>query len=172
MSTKEKYRKLKKEAHDLFVSDGLSAVEISGRLGVSKKSISAWVNENEQSWKRERDARANAQSKSGDNIREIISMLSDKKLQILRDISDAEVTGDKERLLELRKGAASLSNEVAQWNKTLQEMDKKGNRITLAIFLEVMDTIFDQLRNYDIDLYNKSLDFQELLVNEQTKILS
>ena len=40
--TKEYYRKLKKEAHDLYVHQGLSNKEISVQLRVSKKSVSKW----------------------------------------------------------------------------------------------------------------------------------
>lgn len=171
MATSEKYRKLKKEARELFVNDGLTAVEISARIAVSQKTLSNWINADNGAWKRERDARINSSAKQGDNIREIISIMSEQKLTILREIQDAEIAGEKELLLTLRKNAATLDDAVAKWNKTLQEMNKNGNRITLSIFLEVMDTIFDQLRNWDADIYNKTLDFQEMLVNEQTKIL-
>ncbi len=171
MATTQKYRKLKKEAHDLFVNDGLTAVEINQRIGVSQKTLSAWINENSGAWKKERDARMNNSAKQGDNIREIIGIMSDNKLKLLRDISDAEISGDKELLLTLRKSAATLDDAVAKWNKALQEMSKNGNRITLSIFLECMDMIFDKLRVYDADMYQQTLDFQEALVNEQTKIL-
>ena len=171
MATTEKYRKLKKEAHDLFVNDGLTAVEISTRLSVSKKTLSAWINDSDSAWKRERDARMNTSAKQGDNIREIIGILSEKKLALFKKISDAEINNNKELLLSLRKDAASIDDAVAKWNKTLQDMNKGANRITLSIFLECMDMIFDNLRIYDAEMYQQTLDFQEALVNEQTKIL-
>lgn len=167
----EKYRKLKKEAHDLFVNDGLTAVEISSRISVSKKTLSAWINDNDSAWKRERDARMNSSAKQGDNIREIIGILSEKKLLLFKQINDAEISNNRELLLSLRKDAASIDDAVAKWNKTLQDMNKGANRITLSIYLEVMDSIFDNLRNYDAELYNKTIEFQELLINEQSKLI-
>ena len=48
MPSKEYYRKLKKEAHDLYVNDGLTCREISERVNVSEKSVSAWINANDR----------------------------------------------------------------------------------------------------------------------------
>ena len=108
MPSKEYYRKLKKEAHDLYVNDGLTCREISERVNVSEKSVSAWINANDGLWKKERQSAAISVKQQGDNLKEIIKMLADDKLEILRQIDEATKEGDKERELELRKQASSV----------------------------------------------------------------
>ena len=56
MPSKEYYRKLKKEAHDMYVNGCLSCREISERTGVSEKSVSKWINADDGTWKKERQA--------------------------------------------------------------------------------------------------------------------
>ncbi|MCS2592253.1 hypothetical protein NXW19_26425 [Bacteroides ovatus] len=52
MPSKEYYRKLKKEAHDLYVREGMTCKEISTRINVSERSVSSWINENDALWKK------------------------------------------------------------------------------------------------------------------------
>lgn len=170
MPSKEYYRKLKKEAHDLYVNECLSNREIAERINVSEKSVSSWTNGNDGLWKKERQAAIVNSKKQGDNLREIIAILADQKLQLLHDIDEAGAQGDTGRVLELRKQAASLDNSVAQWGKQLAELDKQ-NRITLSVYLEVMDRIFESLKAFDAELYYRSLDFQESHIYETSKIL-
>ena len=180
-----KYKKLKIEAKRLFVTDGLTASEISIRLGISKKTMSIWVNENEQAWKKEREARMQSTTKQGDNIRAIISELSERRLAIMRQVEeietkianltgkgkDAEIIDMRNQVLDLRKQSVNIADETSKWNKALNESYKGSNRITLSIYLEVMDSIFDYLRKWNPDIYNQTIDFQEQLLNEQSRIL-
>lgn len=53
MPSKEYYRKLKKEAHDLYVREGMTCKEISTRINVSERSVSSWINEKDALWKKE-----------------------------------------------------------------------------------------------------------------------
>ena len=160
MPSKEYYRKLKKEAHDLYVREGMTCKEISTRINVSERSVSSWINENDALWKKERQASVISSQKQGDNLKQIINILADQKLELLRMID----------VLELRKQAATLDNSVAQWGNQLKEVDKK-NRITLAIYIDVMSRIFDAMKVYDADLYFKTLDFQENHLYEAAKML-
>ncbi|MCS2279305.1 hypothetical protein NXW50_14250 [Bacteroides thetaiotaomicron] len=52
MPSKEYYRKLRKEAHDLYVREGMTCKEISTRINVSERSVSSWINENDALWKK------------------------------------------------------------------------------------------------------------------------
>ena len=180
-----KYKKLKVEAKKLFVIDGLTASEISIRLAISKKTLSIWVNENEQAWKKEREARMQSTTKQGDNIRAIISELAERRLAIMRQVEeietkianlngkgiDADTIALRNQILELRKQSVNIADETSKWNKALNESYKGNNRITLSIYLEVMDSIFDYLRKWNPDIYNQTIDFQEQLLNEQSRIL-
>lgn len=170
MPSKEYYRKLKKEAHDLYVRDGMMCKEIYERINVSERSVSNWINENDALWKKERQASVISSQKQGDNLKQIINILADQKLELLRMIDEAIAEGESDKVLELRKQAATLDNSVAQWGNQLKEVDKK-NRITLAIYIDVMSRIFDAMKVYDADLYFKTLDFQENHLYEAAKTL-
>ena len=86
MPSKEYYRKLKKEAHDLYVREGMTCKEISTRINVSERSVSSWINENDALWKKERQASVISSQKQGDNLKQIINILADQKLELLRMI--------------------------------------------------------------------------------------
>ena len=135
----------------------LGCREISERTGVSEKSVSKWINADDGTWKKERQAAVVNGRKQGENLREIIHILADQKLQLLRDIDGAAAAGETERVLELR-------------GKQLAETDKQ-NRVTLSVYLDVMDRIFDALNAFDPELYYRTLDFQESHINETSKIL-
>ena len=66
MPSKEYYRKLKKEAHDLYVREGMTCKEISTRINVSERSVSSWINENDALWKKERQASVISSQKQGE----------------------------------------------------------------------------------------------------------
>lgn len=168
--SKEYYKKLRKEAHDLYVNDGLSNKEISERLKVSEKSVSKWINDNEGLWKEERRAAVVNSKQQAGNIKEIIRMLAEDKLDILQRIDEAEKEGDKELVMELRKQAASLDNSVNAWGKQMENMNKE-NRITLSVYLEVMDRVFDAMKIANPHLYYESLDFQEAHIYDVSKLL-
>lgn len=168
--SKEYYKKLRKEAHDLYVNDGLSNKEISERLKVSEKSVSKWINDNEGLWKEERRAAVVNSKQQAGNIKEIIRMLAEDKLEILQRIDEAEKEGDKELVMELRKQAASLDNSVNAWGKQMENMNKE-NRITLSVYLEVMDRVFDAMKTTNPHLYYESLDFQEAHIYDVSKLL-
>lgn len=168
--SKEYYKKLRKEAHDLYVNDGLSNKEISERLKVSEKSVSKWINDNEGLWKEERRAAVVNSKQQAGNIKEIIRMLAEDKLDILQRIDEAEKEGDKELVMELRKQAASLDNSVNAWGKQMENMNKE-NRITLSVYLEVMDRVFDAMKKANPHLYYESLDFQEAHIYDVSKLL-
>lgn len=170
MPSKEYYRKLKKEAHDLYVREGMMCKEISERINVSERSVSNWINENDGLWKKERQASVISSKKQGDNLKQIINILADQKLELLRMIDEAIAEGDSDKVLELRKQAAGLDNSVAQWGNQLKEVDKK-NRIMLAIYIDVMGRIFDAMKAYNAELYFKTLDFQENHLYEAAKLL-
>ena len=135
-----------------------------------KRQVSSWINENDALWKKERQASVISSQKQGDNLKQIINILADQKLELLRMIDEAIAEGDSDKVLELRKQAATLDNSVAQWGNQLKEVDKK-NRITLAIYIDVMSRIFDAMKVYDADLYFKTLDFQENHLYEAAKML-
>lgn len=167
---KADYRKLKAEAKRLFM-DGKSQKEIAEALKVSTVTLSTWSREG--GWKAERDARLNNDRNRVENIRHIIGCLSEQKIKLLGEITLAEAAGDAEEVLKLRKAADSLADEVSKWNKSLQGMQTECRRqVTLAVYLEVMDSIFRDMQATAPELFRQSIDFQEAHVAKATQIYS
>lgn len=168
MGTTADYRKRKVEAKRLFM-DGKSQKEIAEIVKVSAVTLSGWCRDG--GWKTERDSRLNNEQNRIENIRNIIGCLSDQKIKLLGEIAQAEAEGDTEQVLKLRKSADSLADEVSKWNKSLQGMQTEGRRrITLAVYLEVMDSIFRDMQATAPELFRQSIDFQEAHIAKATQI--
>jgi sugar-specific transcriptional regulator TrmB len=155
----------KKIAYDMYVYMGKTAKEISERTGVSEKTLSGWINANEGLWKKERESRNMSPAKRVANIEQIISGLADKRLKLDRELDEAENGNDPEKAEEIRKSIAKTDDAVSKWNKTLRDINKE-NRIPLAVYLEVMQSIFDALKIADQKLYMKTIDFQEKHIHD------
>lgn len=160
---------MRKEAEKMFVYEGLGNKEIARKLGVSEKSVSAWINDNDGLWKKKRLADSISTDKRNGNINEIINRLAQQKLDLLDKIDRALEEDDDEQVAELRKQASSLDNSVAQWRKQREDMNKT-NRIDFSIYIEIMNKIFDAMQVSDPELYFRTLDFQEQHLASVSKI--
>ncbi len=158
-------------AHNLYVEQGKTAKEISALLHVSEKTISAWVNANDEAWKKERNARTTSPLKRIENIREIIGNLADRRINLGKELITLEKDGDNEAIEAKRKEISQIDDAVSKWNKTLKDLDKE-NRVSLAGHLKIMDEIFDTMRHFDEKLYYNTIKFQEhYLVVISSKLL-
>lgn len=137
---------------------GKKQKEIAQILKITEATVSKWATEGK--WKAERDARMNSSKERLEAIKEVISQLTNKRLNVFKEIEEAENNGDKATLFDLKKESAALSQEVAIQTKALERMEK-DSRISLATYLEVMDSIFSALNQYDQATYMKTIDFQE-----------
>lgn len=156
---KKDFQKLKRLAFEYIVVQGKSLEETSDLVGVSKISLSRWGNEVEPTWTDQRKARQQCYTTDAENTRKIITLLSENRLEIELKIREAIRLGNKEEELGLREQARGISDDISKHNKTLQTLDKE-NRITLGVYIDVMEDIFDSLRAYDEDLFIKCVDFQ------------
>lgn len=167
---KEKERRT---AHILFVEHDKTAKDISALVNVSEKTLSAWINK--YGWKQERDARVLSPYKRQENIRQIITSLSEERLALQRSLrhlpGDALSDENPHRASEIRSAISKIDDAVSKWNKTLDNMTAEA-RISLTTYLSVMDGIFNALRCYDAALYVKTIDFQEEHVREITEKLA
>lgn len=130
--------------------------------------MSQWANEGQ--WRKEKKARQSTASVSTDNLKKIILLLSDRRLEIEDQINESIKAGDSALELELRKQASSVSDEISKHNKTLQTIQKES-KVTLGIYIDVMDDIFDHLRNEDPELWEKTIEFQTTLIRKKTNEL-
>ena len=154
--------KEKRIAFDYYTNQGFTAKAISDIINVSEKTVGNWVEKG--NWKSIRDANLNSNKSRADNIKELISELTDQQLGIQQEIKDAKKVDDKNLVTELRKQSAAISQEVAIQTKALERIDSE-TKIFLSTYLEVMNDIFKNLENYDKEIYMKTLDFQENHLN-------
>lgn len=147
-------------AHNLFVNRFKSQKEIAGILKTTEKTIGKWVKDG--NWKQERNARSNGTKQRSERIKEVISTLTDDHLSVLKSIQTYEGKEDpkSKKLVEsYRKQSSALSQEIAIHTKALERIDK-DYKISLSVYLEVMDDLFEHLREHDKETYLKTLDFQ------------
>lgn len=152
----------------MFVHERMSQKDVAAVLKVSAVSISTWCKEG--GWKQERDTRLNSDASRIENIQAIIDYLAEQKLKLIQAIEAAQTAGNAQLTIELRTQSDSLGDEVSKWNKSLQSLQTEDKRrITLAIYIYVMDKIFKHIQEYDPELYRSSLDFQEAHIAAITK---
>lgn len=153
---KEKERRT---AHILYVEQGKNAREVSEMIGCAEKTIGEWVSK--FGWKEERTARQASPAKRAENIKMIITNLSEDRLRLDREIRTIESEGNNlDSLAELRDRVSHIDDSVSKWNKTLETIEKE-NKVSLSTYLLVMDEIFSAMRLYDVKMYMSSVEFQE-----------
>lgn len=162
------YDKLKRTAYEYVVTQGIDQKEVARMLDVSEPTVSKWSTEGK--WREERASRQQCHSTDAANTKQILKLMADKRLTLELEIHDAEKTGDKDKVLALRKEARALSDEMSKHNKTLLSLDKE-NRITLGVYVDVFDDIFTSLRHYDEDLWTRTIDFQSVQIRKKTNEL-
>lgn len=161
---------IKKEARRLYCREGLLGKEVAQRLSVSERTVSLWVNENEAAWKKERNTRVASSENVQDNIRKIIELQAEKRISLMEEAGRAELEGNRERVLSISAEIAGIDSSIEKWSKQ-RVVSEKNNRITISIYIDVLDQIFKALSSYDSALYMKTLDFQEQHINEIVKKL-
>jgi len=166
--TRKEYEKLRHTAYEYIVVHGLDQKEVARMLDLTEQTISKWSKDGK--WREERTSRQQCHSTDTANTKQILRLMSEQRLKIEMKIRDAEKTGDKDEELKLRKEARALSDEMSKHNKTLLNLEKE-NRITLGVYIDVFDDIFTSLRNYDEDLWGKTIDFQTIQIRKKTNEL-
>lgn len=162
---KEKERKT---ARILYVDQGKPNNEIARLVGVTEKTISQWAAK--YGWGEERTARNVTPARRMENIKSIIHSLSEERLEVHRQAQQAENNGDLDGATELRTRIGKIDDSVAKWNKTLTAIQDE-NKVSLSVYLKVMDMIFDALRLYDSNLYLQTVEFQENHIHKVTREL-
>lgn len=167
---KAEYNKLRRAAYEYVVVQGLEQKEVATRLNLTEATISTWANNSpEGKWKDLRQSRMQCKSTETDNLRKLIDILSQQRLDLELSISDAVHEGDTKEIARLRQQASSLSDQISKFNKTLQNLDNSS--YTLGVFIDVMDEIFNAMRLHDEKLWESTIEFQSTLVRKKTKEL-
>jgi transposase len=175
-TSKKEYTKLKRAAYEYVVVQGCTQTETAEMLNISEKTLSEWARTG--GWRELRKARQSAVSTASNNLKNIISLLSEQRLRTEQEIQEAQRTGDRELELKLRKEASVLGDDISKTNRALKD-NEKSNGITLGLFIDVMDDIFNSLRIADlkihcpkcgteINLFTETLEFQAMLIQRKT----
>jgi predicted transcriptional regulator len=165
MKTKER-----NTARILYVEQGKTAKEIAALLNTTEKTISGWVNK--YGWKQSRTAKVTSIDNRTDNIKQIIDQLATDRIALQSKISDLiQQSNDNDndkinsQIAQLRTQIAVIDSSVYNWTLTLSKIDK-DNRITLAMYLYVMESVFKALNNTNPEIYLKTIEFQEQHIND------
>jgi len=145
-------------ARIMFVEQGKTQKEIAKKLHRTEKTIGTWVQK--YGWKNERTARLNSVKNQEIQINEILNHYANQTLKLLKELRQHQESGDDVQCLEINKKLTSISDDVSKWNKRLESLNK-DHKASLSTYLFVMDDLFESMRNYDEDLYNRTIDFQE-----------
>lgn len=158
--------KERKTARILYVEQRKTAKYIAELVGVSEKTVANWIQK--YGWKAARNAKVTSSDNQIMNIKQIINDFAQDRIDLQAELKDISATdGDKERISEIRQDMARIDAGVANWNKTLAQVDDES-KITLSTYLNIMDKIFDALRDFDVKTYMQTVPFQEFHINEKS----
>lgn len=158
------YDKLKRTAYEYVVVQGLDQKEVARMLNLSEPTISKWSTDSH--WREQREARQQCSSTDADNTKKLLSLMAKQRLNLETLIQEAVIAGDNDEETRLRKQASALSDEMSKVNKALLSLDKKS--YTLGMFIDIMDEVFNSLRVYDEELWEKTIDFQSQIIRRKT----
>ena len=132
--------------------------EIARIVGVQEKTIGDWIKK--YAWKKERDARFNSGKNQIQQIKKLIGKITDQRIALSRKVDDAILAEDFTKVEEIQQSANRLADEVSKYNKTLQTLDTE-NRISLSVYLDVMESVFKGIQEHNPKTYMALLDFQD-----------
>jgi predicted transcriptional regulator len=168
--SRQEYDKLKRSAYEYVVVQGMDQKEVALLLKITEATLSKWANGGEEGkWKDLREARQQCLSSDSDNVKKLLRVMSQQRLELEEQILDAQKVGDTKEEVRLRKEARALSDEMSKQNKTLLTLDK--SKYTLGVFIDVMDEIFNALRQHDEELWEKTIEFQSTIIRRKTNEL-
>ena len=137
--------------------------EIARICKVQEKTIGTWVVK--YGWKKERDARFNSGKNQIQQIKSLIGILTEERIALIRKIEEAKIANNTENQKDLQKRANEIADEVSKYNKTLVTLDKE-NRISLSVYIDVMESIFSSIQRFNPKIYMELLTFQEEHLSE------
>ncbi|WP_313214232.1 hypothetical protein [Soonwooa sp.] len=165
---KDQEKKLAKES---YIHHNKSDEEIAHKYKVSLRTAQRWIKEG--NWKKLRDSKANGSEQRIERTQLVVDSMVEERLTILKAVAelqkqkewDSPPTRDAQasldaQIAQLRKQAASIDDAISKWNKRIENLNKEG-KLTLSLYMEVMERIFEAMRLSNEPLYMQTLDFQE-----------
>lgn len=175
-----------------FTEEKMDAKEIAAKLKVRPNTVGDWIKNG--NWKQIRDSKINQSGERLDRIQQVIDDLAVERLEVMKKIKEypeqirilereirevsnkniqvelkSQVSELKDEQKQLKRETVFIDQGIAMWNKTLSNFHTE-NKITLTKYIEIMELIFGDLRQYDEKTYMKTLDFQhEHILQAATK---
>lgn len=160
-----------KIAKELYINQNKSPEEIAQKTGVNTRTVQRWIKEG--NWKKLRDAKANGSPQRIERTQLVVDSMVEERLEILKSIKKLQEQKEwnspptkqaqaelDAQIASLRRQAASIDDAISKWNKRIENLHKES-KITLSIYIEVMERIFEAMRTSNEPLYMQTLDFQE-----------
>lgn len=153
-----KSKNLQTTAQLYYVDHFKDPEEIAVLLDIAPRTIRGWVKD--KGWKALRDAKLNSTRTQIENIKKVIANLTEQTLSIQEQRTEAIMVQDKELIAALDYAAVGIADQVSKWGKMLEALDKSG-RISIEVYLTVMDSIFKSMQAHDNKMYLSTIDFQQ-----------
>ena len=166
--SREEMDKLKFSAYQMVVVQGYTQKKSAEMLQVSENTLSNWAKEG--NWKELKEGRMQDYRSEVSNIKQIIRLTSQRRLEIEEEIGKAQESGDKDSEAALRIEANKLADAIAKWGKALRELDKE-NKYSLGELINMMDDMFSDLRQFDPELFERTIPFQQYYIRKKTNEL-
>ena len=142
---------------------GKNQKDIAGLVQVQEKTISDWVKK--YGWKQEREARFIGKRTQEENLRKLISDLAAKAIRVESEMEIARSRDETDKFISLQTELNRITDAASKWNKQYEAINKE-NKISLITYLQVMDQLFNAVREYSPKLYMEMVDFQEQHLTE------
>ena len=149
-------------AKEMYMA-GKSQKDIARIIGVQEKTVSGWVTK--YGWKNEREARYLGKRSQEDNLRNLVSQMAGKAIRLESELETERINGNTDKVLILQSEITRVSDSASKWNKQLESISKE-NKVSLTTYLDVMDKIFEGIRQYSPKLYMDLVEFQEEHLSE------
>lgn len=160
--------KEQKTARILYVEQGKTQKEIAQLLGITEKTIGLWVKNGD--WEKERASLNASPVERINNIKAIITNLSYERLELDTKAKQAEKEKNTDKATAFRERISKIDDAASKWNKTLENVSKE-NQVSLSNYLTVMESIFNDLRLFNVKLFMETVDFQEYHLHKITSEL-
>ena len=165
---KQEYDKLKFSAFELVVVQGYTQKRAAETLGITEQTLSAWAIA--EDWRGQREGRQQSYRTDIDNVKQIIRLTSKRRLDLEQEIHDAQKLQDEKTEKDLLKESLQIGDELSKLTKTLQGL-QKDSKYTLGELINVMDDLFTDMRQFDIELFEKTINFQTYYIRKRTQEL-
>jgi len=159
MSEKKPFRVKKKNEYRLgymyYVGQGKSLKEAAALIKVKEETLSNWADRG--NWRETRNAKLLSTEKQEDIYKDILNYFAEETLELIKKLKTVEDDEKKNISIQL----VGIADQAAKWNKVLERF-KKDNKISLKVYLEVSEKIFDDLGDKYPNLYEQiiKVDFE------------